>query len=404
MNVRFIHQYFYPDYSSVSQVISQIAFYLAMQGHDVSVICSRNKYDRVQGDDIHPGREVVQGVDIRRCWGPSFGRRSLSGYFLDMVSFCVPAGLRAMIMPKADTVVLLTNPPLFSLLGVAAKRIRKERFVYVLMDVYPDIAVQAGMMKEGSIAEKISRRISRVSLREADCVVVLGDDMKNVAIREGAFPEDVVVIPNWADPEQVYPVPPEENPLRRAWVLEGKFVIEYSGNFGVSHDFEVLLSVAAELAPDDTIRFLLIGDGVRRPEIEKIVSERKLPNVILQPYQDASSLPESLSAGDVHYVSLRKGFEGLVVPSKAYGAMAAGRPIVFQGAETGEIARMVKKEGIGFVVPPGDRKELRDRILELRGNPDLRKRQGETARRVLEERYSAKVGLALYRKVLAGAT
>jgi len=401
VKIRIIHQYFHPDLSSVSQVITNIAFHLASRAHEVSVICSRNKYDRMQGN-TPPSEEIVNGVTIWRCWGPSFGRRSMPGYFLDMVSFSVLAIFRAMTVPKADTVVLLTNPPLFSLLGAALKRIRKERFVYVLMDVYPEIAVQAGMLRRGGIAERLFRRFAGISLREADRIVVLGDDMRDVAIREGAAPEKVTLIRNWAAPERIYPVPPEVNPLRKRWGLDGKFVVEYSGNLGVSHDFADLLSVAAELASDDGIRFLLIGNGVRRPEIERIVSERKLPNVILLPYQDASSLPESLSAGDIHYVSLRKGFEGLVVPSKAYGAMAAGRPIVYQGAETGEIARMVERERIGFVVPPGDRKELRDRILELRGNLDLRTRQGETARKALEERYSAAIGLGLYRKVLAG--
>jgi colanic acid biosynthesis glycosyl transferase WcaI len=402
VKIRFIHQYFHPDYSSVSQVISQVAFDLAARGEEVSVLCSRNKYDRLRNGTTLPSREVVHGVDIHRCWGPSFGKRSMSGYFVDMVSFCTLACQKWMLMPRADAVVLLTNPPLFSVLGAAAKKIRKERFVYVLMDIYPDIAIQGGVLRERGWAARVLRRVARVSLERADAVVVLGEDMKEVVIRQGAPAEKVTVIRNWADPDKIFPVPPEKNRMRLEWGLEGKFVVAYSGNFGVSHEFEDLLSVAAELASDDGIRFLLIGNGVRRPEIERIVSERKLPNVILLPYQDASSLPESLSAGDVHYVSLRKGFEGLVVPSKAYGAMAAGRPIVYQGAETGEIARMVERERIGFVVPPGDRKELRDRILELRGNPDLRTRQGETARKALEERYSAAIGLGLYRKVLAG--
>ena len=399
MKVRFLHQFFHPDLSAVSGVISQVAFDLARNGETVSVICSRNQYDGGNGNPP-PSREWVNGVEIQRCWGPNFGKRSLLGRVLDMSSFCLIASGKLLSAPRVDTVLFLTNPPFFSIMGTWLQRIRKERFVYVLMDIYPDIAIQGGGLREKGWAARALRRLSRFPLEKADAVVVLGEDMKEVAIRQGAPAERVIIIRNWADPGKIFPVPPEKNGLRAIWGLEGKFVVEYSGNFGLSHDFKDLLSVAEELAPDDGIRFLLIGDGVRRPEIEKIVVERKLSNVILLPYQDASSLAESLSAGDVHYVSLRNGFEGLVVPSKAYGAMAAGRPIVFQGAEAGEIARMVKKEGIGFVVPPRDRKELKDRILELFRNPEMRKRQGELARAALEEKYCASIGLAEYRKVL----
>jgi glycosyltransferase involved in cell wall biosynthesis len=404
VKIRIVHQYFHPDLSSVSQVISQVAFDLAAHGSQVDIVCSRNKYDRAQSGEILPAREVAGGVDIWRCWGPSFGRRSLPGYFIDMVSFCALAAARSMIMPKADTVVLLTNPPLFSLLGVAVKRIRKERFVYVLMDVYPDVAIQAGMLRKGSVAERVSRRISRIALREADSVVVPGDDMREVAIREGASPEKVVVIRNWANPVVIYPVPPEENLLRREWGLEGKFVVEYSGNLGVSHFFEDILAVARELLPDDGIRFVFIGGGTRYKEVERFVREENLSNILLMPYREKSVLAQSLSVGDVHYVSLRPGFEGLVVPSKAYGIMAAGRPMIYQGSPAGEIARMVIDEGIGHVVPAGDRTGLREAILGLYHDKEARDRMGTAARSVLEERYSLSKSLGLYRKLLTGTS
>lgn len=399
VSIRFVHQYFHPDLSSVSQIISNIAFYLAKQGEKVSVICSRNKYD-VAHTDVLPAKEVINGVEIYRCWGPSFGRRSLPGYFLDMISFCVIASLRAMFAPKADTVVFLTNPPLFSLLGVVAKKIRGERFVYVLMDVYPDIAVQGGILRKGGIAERILRSIARFSLQEADNVVVLGDDMRDVAIIRGARPDKVVVIRNWTNPETVYPVNPEENYLRREWGLEGKFVVEYSGNLGISHFFDDILAVAEKLAAYDDIRFVFVGGGIRYKEVERFVSDKKIRNVILKPYCDESVLAQSLSVGNVHYVSLRPGFEGLVVPSKAYGIMAAGRAIIYQGAEDGEIARMVSREGIGYVIPPGDRKRLHDTILSLYRDKEGRISMGSSARRVMEEKYSAAEGLAAYRKVL----
>ena len=352
--------------------------------------------------DILPSSEVVNGVAIRRCWGPSFGRGSFYGRFLDMASFSILAVVRMMFAPRVETVVFLTNPPLFSLLGALMKRIRKERFVYILMDIYPDIAIHAGVLREGAAVTRFLRRVSRVALRGADRVVVLGDDMREVAIRAGAASEKVVVIRNWADHEKINPLPKESNRLRREWGLNGKFIVEYSGNMGISHFFDDILAVAEELEEYDDIRFVFIGGGMQYREVKSYVASKKLTNVIFTPYQEKSMLSLSLSAGDVHFVSLRPGFEGLVVPSKAYGVMAAGRPMIYQGDGKGEIAKMVRREEIGFVVGPGDRAGLRDAILALYKDKEMGTRMGEMSRRALEAKYSSSVGLAQYSRVLAG--
>jgi glycosyltransferase involved in cell wall biosynthesis len=402
VSIRFTHQYFSPDISSVSQVISQIAFSLAAAGEKVSVICSRNRYDGKRSSQL-PSSEQINGVDVTRCWGPSFGRESsFLGRILDMGSFCILSALRGLFGPPADTLVFLTNPPFYSLMGTLIRKFRGGRFVYILMDVYPDIMVRAGVLKEGGLAARILGGIARVPLRAADVVVVLGEDMKDVVIREGARPEKVVTIRNWADPEKVFPVGHDVNRFRREWGLEGKFVVEYSGNLGVSHSFEDLLAVAEELADRDDIRFLFIGGGVRFREVEREVLRRGLRNVVMRPYQDSSDLAQSLSVGDLHYVSLRNGFEGLVVPSKAYGIMAAGRPMIYQGNEGGEIARMIAREQCGLIVSEGDRAKLREGILRLYRDREMAARMGMLARRALEDRYSATIGLAHYRKVLAG--
>jgi len=399
VGIRFVHQYFFPDLSSVSQVISQIAFSLAEKGEDVSVICSRNRYDRVQGVSL-PSTERVGGVDIYRCWGPSFGRGTIVGRILDMASFCILSVVRLMVFRRVDTFVFLTNPPLFPVFGPLVKRIRGGRFVYILMDIYPDILISAGAVREGSVAARILRWIARASLRGADIVVVLGEDMRKVAIRSGASPEKVVTIRNWADPERIHPVPHRENLFRQEWGFDGKFVVEYSGNLGVSHSFADILAVAEELADHDEIRFLFIGGGVRFTEVGRAVSSKGLGNVVMKPYQDISNLSLSLSVGDVHYISLRNGFEGLVVPSKAYGIMAAGRPMIYQGDQEGEIAQMIAREQCGIVVAEGDRAGLRDGILRLYRDREMAGRMGLLARRALEEKYSASIGLAEYRKVL----
>jgi colanic acid biosynthesis glycosyl transferase WcaI len=401
MKIRFVHQYFHPDLSSVSQVISDIAFSLAASGHEVSVICSRNRYDGKRNTPL-PSSEQINGVDVFRCWGPSLGRESSPlGRILDMGSFCILSAVRGFSSAPVDTLVFLTNPPFYSIIGSWIRKFRGGRFVYILMDIFPDIMVRAGALKEGGVAARILGRIAREPLRAADVVVVLGDDMRKVVIREGACPDKVVTIRNWADPKKIRPVPHAENPFRLEWGLDGKFVVEYSGNLGVSHSFDEILAVAEELSGCDEIRFLFVGGGVRFKEVGRVVTSKGLGNVVMRPYQAAADLSHSLSTGDVHYVSLRNGFEGLVVPSKTYGIMAAGRPMIYQGNEGGEIPQMIVRERFGFVVPEGDRSGLRDAILRLYRDREMAVRMGILARRALEEKHSAAIGLDEYRKVLA---
>ncbi|MBE0670930.1 MAG: hypothetical protein IH588_10110, partial [Anaerolineales bacterium] len=141
MKIRFFHQYFHPDVSSVSQIISQVAFYLSRHGDDVSVVCSRNLYDGGPGNYL-PVRENIDGVEVERVWGPSFGRHSLLSRLMDMASFSLLAVFQGLFSKGEDVAIFLTNPPLFAAFGAVLRRVKRDRFVYIVMDVYPDIAVK----------------------------------------------------------------------------------------------------------------------------------------------------------------------------------------------------------------------------------------------------------------------
>jgi glycosyltransferase involved in cell wall biosynthesis len=319
-----------------------------------------------------------------------------------MSSYLAQAFARPLLGPRRDVTVVFTNPLLLPAAGGLLRKLKGGRLVLVLMDVYPEVAVEAGVLRRGGAAHRLLARLSAFAYRAADAVVVLGEDMREVAVKGGAPPGRIVTIRNWADPAAIRPVARDANPLREAWGLSGKFVVEYSGNLGVTHTFSELLDAATALAGEDGIRFLFVGGGKRFGEVKAEGERRRLPNLVFRPYQDASALSESLSAGDVHYVSLRPGFEGLVVPSKAYGIMAAGRPMIYQGERGGEVAGMVEKEGVGIVVPPGDREALREAILSLFRDRERCAALGAAARRALEERYSEEGGLAAYRRLLEG--
>jgi len=214
-------------------------------------------------------------------------------------------------------------------------------------------------------------------------------------------PEDRLrVIPNWADGELIRPIDPKDNRLRREWGLEGKFVVGYSGNMGRVHEFETILKAADILKSDVGIVFLFIGDGAQRKWLEREAASRGLSQIRFLPYQAPERLAASLSAPDVHLVTLRPEAEGLVVPSKFYGIAAAGRPSLFVGSADGEIARIINESSCGIVVRTGDIEGLATAIRTLRNDPATCRNYGKNARRVFERRYDKHLALAAWSKVL----
>jgi colanic acid biosynthesis glycosyl transferase WcaI len=186
--------------------------------------------------------------------------------------------------------------------------------------------------------------------------------------------------------------------------LTTETVVQYSGNQGVSHTFEEIIEVALRLRDVPGLRFVFVGDGSRHHELEEAKARLSLQNVLLVPFQPVSLLAQSLSLGDIHFVSLRPGFEGLVVPSKAYGVLAAGRPMIYLGRSQGEIARMVSETGMGQVISPGDVDGLERAVLEAHRNVEARERQGRTALEVFRARYGRAHSVGRYVDLLVGST
>jgi colanic acid biosynthesis glycosyl transferase WcaI len=214
--------------------------------------------------------------------------------------------------------------------------------------------------------------------------------------------EKVTVISNWADGEIIYPVPREDNVLRRAWSLTEKFVVAYSGNMGRAHEFGAILQVASKLPPD--VHFIFIGDGnkaswVRDEARRNGLSER----VSFQPFQSRELLAESLSVADVHLVSLNPVLEGLIVPSKFYGIAASGRPTIFLGSVSGEIASLINRYECGFSVDSSDVGGLARAIQALRDNPTLLMTMSKNARNAFDKHFERACAAKAWEEVINAA-
>ncbi len=270
---------------------------------------------------------------------------------------------------------------------------RGAQLVNWQQDIFPEIAEVLGVGGQvGSAAFALLRLPRNWSLRVAAVNVVLGDRMADRLQALGIPESKLRVLPNWSDGNAIVPIDASRNALRRAWGLEASFVVGYSGNLGRAHEIETMLMAMKALNRDAknssadcaAIKFLIIGGGALRSRLEDQAKRDALDNVDFKPYQPRTQLAETLCTPDVHLVTLRPELEGLVFPSKLYAIAAAGRPMIFIGHQSGEIARIINKLGCGFVVAPGRGTELEQRIRQLARSPTLCRIMGDRARAAFE--------------------
>jgi colanic acid biosynthesis glycosyl transferase WcaI len=392
----FVNRFFHPDLAPTGRLAALVAFDLAAQGREVRAVTSRQRYE--DHEAALPAEEVVRGVRIHRVWTTRFGRGTLAGRALDYLTFYVSVTLALLRrLRRGDVVVAMTDPPLLSVCVAFAAWLRGARLVNWLQDIFPETAERSGIRALGGPAGALARGLRNWSVRRAACNVVLGERM--AAELERLVPgARRAVVPNWADGGEILPLPAAESPLRKAWGLEGKFVVGYSGNFGRVHDCDTLLAAARLLAKEAGIVFSVTGGGYRFGHLRAA----GLPNIAVRGYLPAEMLSEGLAACDVHLVSLLPAFEGLVVPSKFYSIAAAGRAVIFVGDRRGEIARLLEKHGCGVTVAPGDGVGLAAAIRELRAAPDQLHAMGERARAAFERHWDEPIALGRWREILEG--
>jgi glycosyltransferase involved in cell wall biosynthesis len=394
----FVNRYFHPDLSATSQLLGDLVFDLARGGYRVEVITGRQDY----GD---PSRvlapfETIGGAAVRRVATTRFGRANLAGRAVDYLTFYLAAGASLIRRLRAgDLVVAETDPPLISVVAALAARIRGAALVNWIQDLFPEVATALGVRAVAPLAPLL-RALRNRSLRIAKRNVVLGDRMAARLRALGIPGETIAVIPNWADEGALAPVPREANPLRAQWGLDGAFVIGYSGNMGRAHEFETIIGAAEILKHEPAIRFLFIGAGAGLAYLEREAARRGLANVAFKPYQPREALSRSLSAADVHLISLKPALEGLIVPSKFYGVAAVGRPTLYIGDPGGEIPAILARAQCGFTVAPGDAAGLAGRIRDLAADSHAAAALGARARMLAETEFAKARALEEWRKVI----
>ena len=400
-SVLFVNQHYRPDVASTGQHLTDLAEYLAERGHAVEVLTARGHY--LSGAMSVPAAETLNGVRIRRVRATAFGRGRHLGRLVDYATFYLRVLGTVMFGRAHDGVVFLTTPPLLAVIGRLARIVRGQRYAVWSMDLHPDAEVASGMLPSRGLPARVLEALSRFGLRGADFVVDLGPYMKRRIVEKGVPASRCHTVHVWSRAEEVEPTEPEENPLIDELGLRGKFVVMYSGNAGIVHEFEAILEAMRRLKDDERIHFLFVGGGPRRREIEDFAAAHAIGNFTYRDYFPREQLRYSLSVGDAHLISLRAPFAGISVPGKLYGIMAAGRPALFVGPERSESAESIRSASCGAIVDPaGD--DPAERIVEqLRSwaaEPHDARALGERGRAAFLVRYEREPNCAEFARVI----
>lgn len=387
MRILLLNQFFWPDTAATSQLLTDLARGLAERGHEIFVIAGDSGYGETDGAEGAPS------VTLCRVRSLPFLRGTL-GRVLSYASFYLGAALRALTLPRPDLVVTLTTPPLLSLLGNGVKLLRGSRHVIWEMDVYPDVAVDLGHFRKGGPADRIVGALADLSRRHADRIIVLGDCMRARLLARGVPAGKIAVADNWADGAAIVPLP------RPA---DGRLTLLYSGNLGLAHDLDTITAAIAALQGDDRFRFLFAGSGGLRAELEAFCAAHRITSVELRGYVPRTSLSESLAVGDIGLVTQRDACLGSVVPSKVYGLLAAGRPVLFIGPAAATPAQIIRRFHCGWHIACGDSVSLIALLRSLADHPEAVAAAGARARETLLAHFDLPLGVDRIADIL-GAT
>jgi colanic acid biosynthesis glycosyl transferase WcaI len=259
-------------------------------------------------------------------------------------------------------VLAMTDPPFEGIVGAFVAMLKSKPHVYNIRDLYPDMAVGGSIVKPGLIA-RLWERMHRWALRRATAVVVLGEDMRKRILSKGVDSKRLVVVRDGAEIPARKETATSLDAKVIAEIREGfRFVLVHAGNLGFYGAWETLLSGAQKLA-DDGVGLVFVGDGAQKERLRAAAVE--LPNVRFLPFYPSSKIPSVLAAGDAHVITVKRGLEGVVVPSKLYGILAAGKPIVAVAAEQCDVVTLGKSKGFGVSSNPDDAEGFARCVKEL---------------------------------------
>jgi colanic acid biosynthesis glycosyl transferase WcaI len=399
--ITFVINFFHPDYASTGQLMTELCREL-QDDFAITVIAAQpdpQVIERFALDDM----ENIRVVRIRLPKVDKTSKRSRAIY---MVSYFIWATIALLRERGTDIIYTISSPPILGgLIGTIGKLLKRSKHVYNIQDFNPEQA-QAVSYANNQAVYKVARAVDNLSCRLADEIVLVGQDMADTLRQrfDGRQTPTHRVINNWTNEQEIVPLDNDDEHVQQfmqRYGIADKFIVMYSGNLGLYYDLEQLVKLAGRFTDIEDLLFVFIGDGAVKPTMERYVRDAGLANVRFIPFQLKEEIRISLNAGDVHLVVNQKGIKGVSVPSKIYGVMAAGKPIIGVLEEGSEAQMLIAKSQSGIVVEPQQYDEIEEAIREIyKMNKEERIRLGQNGRRYLEEHLTRARSIAKYRTML----
>lgn len=403
--------YYIPDTASTGQILHELAEGM-LDKFDITVICVVPSYlgtveEKYKTQKYY--KENINGVKVLRIRVPEFSKTNKKSRVKNIVSYFWGAMRATFRVGKMDYVLSISQPPILGgLLGVWGKWIKHAKYIYNIQDFNPEQVMAVGYTKNKLITSAMMC-FDKFSCRQSDLIITVGRDLvETVENRfKGKKVPKTVMINNWIDESEIYPLP-EDHPkvlaFKKQYGLDGKFVIMYSGNIGLYYDLENLIQVIKRFGPDTKTQdgkevvFAFVGAGSVLDTLKNYTKKHDMHNVVFIPYQNKTDLIYSLNAGDVHLCVNAKGIKGVSCPSKAYGIMAAGKPILGVLESNSEVRCLIEDTHGGLCCEPGEYNKVEKNIhwfVENAGDSEL-KAMGIRNREKLEKSLTRNVSVRKY--------
>ncbi|OHD13756.1 MAG: hypothetical protein A2086_13495 [Spirochaetes bacterium GWD1_27_9] len=384
-------EYFPPSFASTGQLLEELAFTLGKHFEIEIVTPIKKGYFQ----------EESKPYKVKRFSLPRFNKNNKIGRALNGILFFIRTFFYILFKPKNSTLFIVSNPPFMAFLGYIFNKLRNQEFIYLIHDQYPEIAVNLGYLKKDSIITKVWKYINNKIFTTSAYTVFLGNAMAKEIY--SIYPvtqkrNNFIIISNWCIKEKIFPL--EKYSLKEEIGLEDKFIVQYSGNIGLFHNLEVLIETAEILKEHEDIVFQIIGDGGKKNDLINLVEEKKLDNVKFFDYVDKEELNKSLNCADIAIISLDKKASNLAVPSKFYGIIAAGLPIIGILQENTDIGRDITKNSLGYVISNNNARDIANKILFLNKNQNILKYFSQNSLNLFLKNYDLSIIAEKYKKIL----
>jgi len=395
-----VSQFFPPDFAATGQLLDDLTDRLSREGLQILVLTGMPAYAYNRSEapriEFHPNR-CIRRTQASRFWPQRVRGRAVNG-----ILYCLRITFRLLrYSRRGDLILYTTEPPYLPLLGWLLHRITRTPYIVLLYDLYPDVLVELGILKDSHWLVRTWRKMNSWMFSDAQELIVLSEPMAERVRRwVPQSAPSLRVIESWADPEHIYPRPKDHNWFVQKHNLLDKFTVLYSGNQGRCHDLVTVLASALLLRNDSQICFLFVGGGPQNSRLRQLVHDWGLTNCRFLPYQDLSDLPYSLASADLALVTLSIEAEGLVAPSKLYGHLAAGTPIAAITPSDSYLHQLVESSQCGRWFANGDADGLASWIQRLKSDAVYAKACGSAARSLLERTATPMITAAQYRAAI----